>query len=247
MIIIKSEPELDGMRASCRIAARVRDEVATKVTPGVTTAELGEYADELVRKRGGTSAFLGYRGFPGQICVSINEEVVHGIPGPRRIAIGDIVSLDIGVLFDGFYGDTATTVMVGVTDPEVIKLVRTTQRALETGLAQARVGGRLSDVSHAIQKISEDAGFSIVRDFVGHGIGRSLHEDPQIPNFGSPHKGPRLKHGMTLAVEPMVNIGEADVEVQEDGWTVLTKDGSPSAHFEHTIAVLDGGVEILTK
>jgi methionyl aminopeptidase len=247
MIIIKSDSDLERMRESCRIAARVRDEVARSTAPGVTTAELGEYADELVRKAGGKSAFLGYRGFPGQICVSMNDAVVHGIPGDRRVEIGDIVSLDIGVFFDGFYGDTATTVMVGVTDPGVIKLVRTTERALDAGLSVARSGKRLSDVSHAIQKVAEENGFSIVRDFVGHGIGRELHEEPQIPNFGSPDRGPRLKPGMTLAIEPMVNMGKRDVEVQEDGWTVLTKDGLPSAHFEHTVAICEGGVEILTK
>jgi methionyl aminopeptidase len=247
MIVIKSEQDLERMRVSNGIAARVRDEVAARVSPGVTTEELGAYADELIRKAGGKSAFLGYRGFPGQICVSVNDAVVHGIPGPQRIEMGDIVSLDVGVLIDGFFGDTATTVMVGVTDPATIKLVRTTERALEAGLAQARVGCRLSDVSNAIQRVAEDAGFSIVRDFVGHGIGRDLHEEPQVPNFGKPGRGPNLRAGMTLAIEPMVNLGRAEVEVQEDRWTVLTKDRLPSAHFEHTVAIRDGEVEILTK
>jgi methionyl aminopeptidase len=247
MIIIKSDQDLERMRVSCGLAGSVRDEVASKAAPGVTTAELGEYADELVRKAGGTSAFLGYRGFPGQICVSTNDEVVHGIPSSRRIEMGDIVSLDFGVLIDGFYGDTATTVMVGVTDPNVIKLVRTTQRALEEGLKQAVAGNRLSDVSHAIQTVAEAAGFTIVTDFVGHGIGRELHEEPQIPNFGKPGRGPILRSGMTLAIEPMVNMGTAAVEVQKDGWTVLTKDRKPSAHFEHSVAIRDGAVEILTK
>jgi methionyl aminopeptidase len=247
MIVIKSDEDLDRMRVSCGLAGRVRDEVASRAAPGVTTAELGEYADELVRKAGGTSAFFGYRGFPGQICVSTNDEVVHGIPSSRRIEMGDIVSLDFGVLIDGFYGDTATTVMVGVTDPNVIKLVRTTQRALEEGLKKAVAGNRLSDVSHAIQTVAESAGYTIVRDFVGHGIGRELHEEPQIPNFGKPGRGPILRSGMTLAIEPMVNMGTAAVEVQNDGWTVLTKDRKPSAHFEHTVAIQDGAVEILTK
>ena len=247
MIVIKSEQDLERMRVSNGIAARVRDEVAARVSPGVTTEELGAYADELIREAGGKSAFLGYRGFPGQICVSVNDAVVHGIPGPQRIKLGDVVSLDVGVLIDGFFGDTATTVMVGVTDPATIKLVRTTERALEAGLAEARVGCRLSDVSNAIQRVAEDAGFSIVRDFVGHGIGRDLHEDPQVPNFGKPGRGPNLRAGMTLAIEPMVNMGRAEVEVQEDGWTVLTKDRLPSAHFEHTVAIRDGEVEILTK
>jgi methionyl aminopeptidase len=247
MIVIKSDQDLDRMRVSNGLAARVRDKVASKVSPGVTTAELGDYAEELIGKAGAKCAFLGYRGFPGQICVSVNDAVVHGIPGGRRIEIGDIVSLDVGVLIDGFYGDTATTVMVGVTDPEVIKLVRTTERALEVGLREARVGRRLSDISHAIQGVAEGAGFSVVRDFVGHGIGRELHEDPQVPNFGKPGRGPQLRAGMTLAIEPMVNVGTAKVDVQNDGWTVLTKDRLPSAHFEHTVAIRDGEVEILTK
>ena len=247
MIIIKTDQDLERMRVSCGLAGSVRDEVASKAAPGVTTAELGEYADELVRKAGGTSAFFGYRGFPGQICVSTNDEVVHGIPSSRRIEMGDIVSLDFGVLIDGFYGDTATTVMVGVTDPNVIKLVRTTQRALDEGLKKAVAGNRLSDVSHAIQTVAEAAGFTIVTDFVGHGIGRELHEEPQIPNFGKPGRGPILRSGMTLAIEPMVNMGTAAVEVQKDGWTVLTKDRKPSAHFEHSVAIRDGAVEILTK
>ncbi len=247
MIIIKTDQDLERMRVSCGLAGSVRDEVASKAAPGVTTAELGEYADELVRKAGGTSAFLGYRGFPGQICVSTNDEVVHGIPSSRRIEMGDIVSLDFGVLIDGFYGDTATTVMVGVTDPNVIKLVRTTQRALDEGLKKAVAGNRLSDVSHAIQTVAEAAGFTIVTDFVGHGIGRELHEEPQIPNFGKPGRGPILRSGMTLAIEPMLNMGTAAVEVQKDGWTVLTKDRKPSAHFEHSVAIRDGAVEILTK
>ncbi len=247
MIVTKSPQDLERMRVSCGIAARVRDEVASKASPGVTTRELGDYAEELITKAGGTCAFLGYRGFPGQICVSLNDAVVHGIPDDRCIEIGDIVSLDFGVLIDGFYGDTATTVMVGVTDPAVIKLVRSTERALEAGLSKAVAGNHLGDVSHAIQKCAEDDGFSIVRDFVGHGIGRDLHEDPQIPNFGSPGRGPKLREGMTLAIEPMVNMGKAGVEVQDDGWTVLTKDRLPSAHFEHTVAIRDGAVEILTK
>ena len=247
MIIVKSDRDLERMRVSCGIAARVRDEVAAMVSPGVTTVELGEYAGELIRKAGGKSAFLGYRGFPGQICISVNDEVVHGIPSPRRIEIGDVVSLDFGVWIDGFFGDTATTVMVGVTDPAVIKLVRSTERALEIGLAATQAGRRLSDVSHAIQRAVEGDGFSVVRDFVGHGIGRELHEDPQIPNFGKPGHGPKLKAGMTLAIEPMVNMGKAGVDVQNDGWTVLTRDRLPSAHFEHTVAVRNGEVEILTK
>jgi methionyl aminopeptidase len=247
MIVIKSQEEIERMRVSNGVAGRVRDAVAAKVSPGVTTWELGDYARELIEKAGAKSGFLGYHGFPGQICVSVNDEVVHGIPGKRRIEMGDIVSLDIGVLIDGFYGDTATTVMVGVTDPDIVRLVRTTKSALEAGLEKVVVGGRLSDVSHAIQVVAEQAGFSVVRDFVGHGIGRELHEDPQIPNFGRAGRGPKLRAGMTLAIEPMVNMGKKGVRVLDDNWTVVTKDSKLSAHFEHTVLVRNDGVEILTK
>ncbi len=246
MIIVKSDHDLMGMRKSCRLASRVRDALVGRVTPGVTTLELAQYADQLIREGGGQSAFLGYRGFPGQICVSVNEEVVHGIPSDRRIAMGDIVSLDVGVVFGDYFGDTATTVMVGVTDPAVLRLVRTTERALAAAIALARPGGRLSDVSHAVQAVVEAEGFSVVRDFVGHGIGKNLHEDPQIPNYGVPGRGPRLRSGMTLAIEPMVNMGGSAVRVLKDGWTVVTRDARFSAHAEHTIAVREDGAEILT-
>ncbi len=246
MIILKQAHELEGMRASGQLAAQVRDKVAASVAPGVTTAEIADFAGDLITAEGASCAFLGYRGFPGKICISVNEEVVHGIPGPRVIKIGDVVSLDFGVLLDGFYGDTATTVLVGVTDPDVIRLARVTKLSLEGGLQHAKRGGKLSDISHAIQKVVEGAGLSVVRDFVGHGIGRSLHEDPQVPNYGRAGKGPLLKKGMTLAVEPMVNLGGAGTRVLEDGWTVVTRDGRPSAHFEHTIAIGEDGVEILT-
>jgi methionyl aminopeptidase len=246
MIAIKSAADLERMRISGRMAARVRDAVAGIIGPGVTTAELSDYAGELIRRMGAESAFYGYRGFPGWICVSVNDTVVHGIPGKRRIGLGDIVSLDIGVKYEGFVGDTATTVMVGVSVPEVIRLVRVTERALAAGITQARAGRRLSDVSYAVQSVVKEAGFSVVREFVGHGVGRELHEDPQIPNYGCPGRGPRLREGMTLAIEPMVNMGRSDVDVQDDGWTVLTRDGKPSAHFEHTVAVRDGDPEVLT-
>ncbi len=246
MIIIKSPEELECMRASGRIAARVRDALVKRVAPGVTTGELDDYARELMAKAGARSAFLGYRGFPGNICASVNNVVVHGIPGRQRIAVGDVVSLDVGVVFEGFVGDTAATVLVGVTDPNVIRLVRVAEQALERGISKAVAGGRLSDISHAIEQVVVDAGFSVVREFVGHGVGRSMHEDPQIPNYGPPGKGPKLKSGMTLAIEPMVNMGVADVEVLADGWTVTTKDRRPSAHVEHTVAVLEGRAEILT-
>lgn len=246
MVVIKTQDDLKKMRVSNRLAARVRDEVAKQIRPGLTTREIGEYAAELIRQAGGECAFLGYRGFPGTICVSVNEEVVHGIPGSRRVEIGDLVSLDIGVLIDGFYGDTATTVMVGVTDSDVMRLVRVTEEALQAGVEQAVIGNRLSDISHAVQRHVESAGFTVVRDFVGHGIGRQLHEDPQVPNYGKPGKGVLLKSGMTLAIEPMVNMGKAAVKVMQDGWTVRTRDRKPSAHFEHTVAVCVDGPEILT-
>jgi methionyl aminopeptidase len=247
MIILKTAAELEGMRESGRIAARVRDEVARRVAPGVTTGELESFAVEVMRKNGAESAFLGYRGYPASICVSVNECVVHGIPGNRRIGIGDIVSLDVGIRFEGFIGDTATTVLVGVTDALVVQLVQSTEMALKAGIDAARAGGRLSDISHAVERVAVGRGFSVVRDFVGHGIGRKMHEDPQVPNFGAPGRGPRLKAGMTLAIEPMVNAGKPEVEVLSDGWTVVTKDRSYSAHFEHTIAITEDGAEILTS
>jgi methionyl aminopeptidase len=246
MIIIKSESDLVHMRESGRMAARVRDKVAQAVSPGVSTGELAEYAGELIREYGGESAFLGYRGYPGTICVSVNEVVVHGIPGKRRIELGDVVSLDVGVRYQGFIGDTATTVLVGVVDPTVIRLVDATRRALDAGIAAAVAGRRLSDVSYAIETVATGAGFSVVREFVGHGVGRKMHEDPQVPNFGRAGEGPVLRPGVTLAIEPMVNVGDAEVEVLDDRWTAVTKDRTPSAHFEHTVAVRVGAAEILT-
>jgi methionyl aminopeptidase len=246
MIVIKSPSELDAMRRVNRMTAQVRDELAAMVRPGITTLELGNAAFELIRKLGGTSAFYGYHGFPGQICVSINEEVVHGIPGKRIIKDGDIVSIDTGIAFGGFIGDTAVTVAAGEIDDEKKKLLKVTKAALDAGIAKAVVGNRLGDISHAIQTVVEAAGFSVVREFVGHGIGRDMHEDPQIPNFGKPGHGPKLKPGMTLAIEPMVNIGGAKVKVLADNWTAVTCDGSASAHFEHTVAVGVTAPEILT-
>jgi len=246
MIVIKSEAELQRMRESCRIAARVRDALVRLVAPGMRTRELGAHAEEMIRKAGGESAFLGYRGYPGAICVSVNEAVVHGIPGDQVIVMGDLVSLDIGVRCDGFVGDTAVTVMVGTVDPQRVRLVRTAERALQAAIAVAREGNRLSDVSAAIQREAESAGFSVVREFVGHGIGRQMHEDPQVPNFGVPGRGPVLKRGMTLAIEPMVNQGRPEVEVLDDKWTVVTRDRLPSAHVEHTIAVRAGEAEVMT-
>jgi methionyl aminopeptidase len=247
MIVIKNPSELDAMRRVNRMTAQVRDELAAMVRPGITTLELGNAAFELIRKLGGTSAFYGYHGFPGQICVSINEEVVHGIPGKRVIKDGDIVSIDTGITFGGFIGDTAITVAAGEIDDEKKKLLQVTKAALDAGIAKAVVGNRLGDISHAIQTVVEAAGFSVVREFVGHGIGRDMHEDPQIPNFGKAGHGPKLKPGMTLAIEPMVNIGGPKVKVLADNWTAVTCDGSASAHFEHTVAVGVTAPEILTR
>jgi methionyl aminopeptidase len=245
-IPLKSAAELEGMRTSCRMTAEVLQQVADAVQAGETTGELDALTRRLIEKMGAKPSFLGYRGYPGAICISVNDEVIHGIPGPRVIMPGDIVSLDVGVYYNGFHGDSATTVMVGVTDPDTIRLVETTKRALVAGIAAARPGGRLSDVSHAVEGIAEAAGCSVVREFVGHGVGRHLHEDPQVPNYGAPGRGPVLIPGMTLAIEPMVNLGRPEVVVLDDEWTVVTRDGKPSAHFEHTVAVLEERVEILT-
>ncbi|MFA7369919.1 MAG: type I methionyl aminopeptidase [Kiritimatiellales bacterium] len=246
MIVIKTPTELEAMRRVNRMTARVRDELAAMVRPGITTLDLGNAAFELIRKLGGVSAFHGYHGFPGQICVSINEEVVHGIPGRRVIKEGDVVSIDAGITFGGFIGDTAVTVAAGEIDDEKKRLLAVTKAALDAGISKAVAGNRLGDISYAIQTVVEAAGFSVVREFVGHGIGRDMHEDPQIPNFGKPGHGPKLKAGMTLAIEPMVNIGSPKVKVLDDNWTAVTCDGSASAHFEHTVAVGVTAPEILT-
>lgn len=247
MIPLKSADELEHMRASCRIAATVKETVAEAIAPGVTTAELDALAADLIKELGAKSSFFGYRGYPGNICASVNDVVVHGIPGNRKIELGDIVSIDVGVEFEGFVGDNAVTVMVGVEDPEVMRLVKVTEQALAAAIDKAVAGGRLSDISHAVEKMATDAGFTVVKEFVGHGIGRKMHEEPQIPNFGPPGKGPKLKPGMTLALEPMINMGKEEVEILSDGWTVLTKDRLPSAHFEHTVAIQKSGpAEILT-
>ncbi len=245
-IPLKNASELETMRISCRMTAQVLEEVAAAVQPGVTTGELDALTRKLIAQRHAKPSFLGYNGYPAAICISINDEVIHGIPGARVVKPGDIVSLDVGVYYGGFHGDSATTVMVGVTDPNVIRLVETTHEALAAAVAAMRPGGYLGDVSHTVQSIVEASGCSVVRDFVGHGVGRHLHEDPQVPNFGKPGRGPVLKPGMTLAIEPMVNLGNSGVSVLEDKWTVVTRDGQPSAHFEHTVAVLEERVEILT-
>lgn len=246
MIALKSPEELVRMRLSCQAAAEVLAEVAKLVVPGRKTRELDEAAGEFIRKCGGKSAFLGYRGYKGQICVSVNEEVVHGLASERRVQYGDIVSLDVGVMLDGFIGDNATTVAVGMIDWKVQRLLEVTEQSLTAGIAAARSGNRVGDISHAVQQTVEAAGFNVVREFVGHGVGRVLHEEPQVPNFGAAGKGPKLKAGMTLAIEPMTTLGGPAVEVLRDGWTVVTQDRLPSAHFEHTVAVTEDEPEILT-
>ncbi len=246
MIPIKSSAEIQRMRTSCAAAAEILRSVAAMVEPGRTTKELDEAAGELIARFGGKSPFLGYKGYPGNICVSVNEEVVHGIPGKRRVQYGDIVSLDIGIILDGYVGDNATTVAVGVVKPRTQELLRVTQLALETGITKARAGNRVGDISHAVQSVVEGSGFSVVREFVGHGVGRKMHEEPQIPNYGKAGDGPKLKPGMTLAVEPMINAGVGEVQMLSDGWTVVSADGQPSAHFEHTVLVTEGDPEVLT-
>lgn len=216
------------------------------IREGITTEELDRLAEEYIKRHGGIPAFKGYRGYPRSLCVSVNEEVVHGIPGKRRLKEGDIVSLDLGVLMDGYYGDAAITVPVGKVSELAKKLIKVTEEALYRGIEMARPGNRLSDISHAIQTHVEKAGFSVVREFVGHGIGKQLHEEPQVPNFGPPNRGPRLEPGMVLAIEPMVNTGTWEVRILPNGWTVVTADGGLSAHFEHTVAITDNGPEILS-
>lgn len=247
-IILKSQRELAIMRTAGKIVAATLARLAAHVRPGVSTAELDEIAHAEVTARGAYPAFKGYRGFPASICASINEEVVHGIPSPKRVLReGDIISLDFGAVYEGFYGDAAITLPVGEVSPEARRLLAVTERALYEGIAMARPGAFLSDISHAVQRCAEGAGFSVVRQYVGHGIGRAMHEEPQIPNFGPPGRGPRLRPGMTLAIEPMVNMGGSETVVRPDQWTVVTADGSLSAHFEHTVAITPEGHEILTR
>jgi methionyl aminopeptidase len=247
VIVCKSPGEIERMRAANQLVADVLADLAAMVAPGVTTAALDAEAERLVRAAGAEPAFKGYRGYPCTLCASVNEQVVHGIPSARALAEGDIISLDMGVKLNGFFGDSAVTVPVGRVAPEVTRLLQVTQEALAKGIAQARLGGRVSDIGHAIQQHVEAQGFSVVREFVGHGIGSALHEEPQIANYGEPGRGPRLAEGMVLAIEPMVNMGKAAVKVLADGWTAVTRDGSLSAHFEHTVAVTKNGPRVLTE
>ncbi len=237
MITLKAEWEIEKMRRAGALTAQARDYVAALVRPGVTTRELDDAARRFIEERGGTPSFLGYEGFPASICASVNSVVVHGIPDGQVLRDGDIVSLDLGVIVDGYHGDTATTVAVGEVPPDMRALLAATRQALLAGVAQAVPGNHLSDISHAVEEVGERAGFSIVVDFVGHGIGREMHEDPQVPNYGPPGRGIQLRRGMVLAIEPMINMGGPDVRIRDDGWTVETIDGRPSAHFEHTVAV----------
>lgn len=250
MIPIKSAKEVEQMRVACRTASEVLDRVSELVRPGISTKEIDEAAADFIAEAGVKSAFLGYRlghrVFPGNICISINDEVVHGIASQRRIQYGDIVKLDIGVIQNGWVGDTATTVPVGMIDDRIDQLLRTTETALERAIQTAVEGARLGDICAEIEQEALRNKFSVVREFVGHGVGRKLHEEPQIPNYGKRGSGPKLKAGMTLAIEPMINMGAAAVQLLDDGWTVRTADGMPSAHFEHTVLIRKGEPEILT-
>jgi methionyl aminopeptidase len=247
MIICKTPRELDIMRVAGKIVALTHQELQKFIKPGVTTKELDSIAEKFIRQHDAIPSFKGYNGFTGSICASVNEELVHGIPGDRLLKNGDIISIDIGAKYNGYHGDSAWTYAVGEISEETQKLLDVTEQSLYKGLEEAKPGERLSNISHAIQVYVEAFGFSVVREYVGHGIGQNLHEDPQIPHFGPPNKGPRLKPGMVLAVEPMVNAGKRYVRTLPDNWTVVTTDGKMCAHFEHTIAIVETGFEILTK
>ncbi|MGV8057380.1 MAG: type I methionyl aminopeptidase [Smithellaceae bacterium] len=247
MVILKLPEEIERARASNHIVAEVLSKLRDKVKPGVTTKELDIFAEELALKRGAKPAFKGYRGYPYSLCTSINEEVVHGMPSARILKEGDIVGLDFGVCYKGFFGDATITLPVGKVALSALKLIEVTEQSLYAGIEQVKEGNRLGDISAAVQQTVESAGFSVVRDFVGHGIGRNLHEEPQIPNFGKRGRGVELKSGMILAIEPMVNQGDYRVNILPDGWTVITKDGKLSAHFEHSVAITDNGPDILSR
>jgi len=246
-IRIKSPKEIESLRNAGRLLAGIIEDLKRSLKAEMTTADIDAIADDLIERKGATPAFKGYRGFPACTCISVNEEVVHGIPGKKKIKNGDIVSIDVGIILDGYFADTAFTIGIGEISPELRQLLEVTEKALYKGIEQARAGNHLSDISFAVQHFVEQKKFSVVRDFVGHGIGSSLHEDPEIPNFGPPGQGPVLKEGMVLAIEPMVNLGDWHTRILDDGWTVVTEDRKPSAHFEHTVAITKSGPEILTK
>jgi methionyl aminopeptidase len=247
MIEYKSPAEIELMRRAGRITSQTIERLLEKVEPGMTTAQLDEIAEQSIRAEGATPSFKGYRGFPASICTSLNDEVVHGIPARRRIREGDILKLDVGAIWQGYHGDSAVSVFVGSPPNDVAeKLVRVTEESLAAGISCLKPGNRLFDVGHAVQQVVEGAGFSVVREYVGHGVGRALHEEPQVPNYGEPGHGKEIRPGLVVAIEPMVNVGDWQTRVLDDGWTVVTLDGSLSAHFEHTIAVTDDGPEVLT-
>lgn len=246
MIPIKTEKDLQMLRRSGQILSAVMRKVQKSVRPGITTLDIDRLSEELILKENALAAFKGYKGFPATACVSVNEEIVHGIPSPRVILEGDIVSIDLGVNYQGYFSDMAVTLPVGRVNENKRKLIEVTRKALDAGIRQARAGNYLSDISHSVQNFVEEHGFSVVRQFVGHGIGSALHEEPEVPNFGDAHLGPLLKNGMVLAIEPMVNIGSWECLIAKNGWTAVTKDGLDSAHFEHTVAVTDKGPVILT-
>lgn len=247
MIRYKSESEIEAIRHGGRILRQALDLVNRHCVPGVRTQELDQMAEQYIRDQGGKPSFKGYRGFPGSLCISVNEEVVHGIPGRRKVRQGDLVSVDCGVTWEGFVADSATTIAVGEVEPELQKLMDVTREALFLGIDQARPGRFIRDISKAVQDHVEKHGFTVVRDLVGHGVGYSVHEEPQVPNFAGPRKGPKILPGLVIAIEPMVNVGTSDVVMLEDGWTIVTRDRLPSAHFEHTIAVTENGPRILTN
>ncbi|MBI5845693.1 MAG: type I methionyl aminopeptidase [Deltaproteobacteria bacterium] len=246
MVIVKSPKEIEKMRVANRIVAEILGRLREEAKPGVSTLELDALSEKLCRQNKAVPAFKGYRGYPFCLCASVNEQVVHGFPASRPLCEGDILSMDYGVSYKGFFGDSAITIAIGEVSEEARRLIKSTEQALLVGISLVEEGRRLSDISHAIQKSAEGDGFSVVRKFVGHGIGRSLHEDPQIPNYGTPGQGPVLRAGMTLAIEPMVNAGGHEVDVLSDGWTAVTRDGSLSAHFEHTVAVTENGPLVLS-
>lgn len=247
MIFLKSKDEINIMRRAGAIAAEVLYRLQESLKPGVTTDDLDRLAEQAIRRAGAVPTFIGYQGYPKTLCTSVNEEVVHGIPGSRTLKEGDIVGIDVGVTFDGYVGDSAMTLAVGRISERDEALIRVTREALAAGLAAFQEGQRIGDISYAVQKVAEASGYGIVTDFVGHGVGRKMHEEPQVPNVGKPATGPRIKRGMVLAIEPMFNLGTGQVEVLKDGWTVVTKDRQRAAHFEHTAALTENGVEVLTQ